>query len=380
MSSGIRVQKGLEGVYVTESAISFIDLERGALYYSGYDVRELVERSRYEEIVFLLLNRRLPTAKEYDAHVRELVSNMRLGGDHLDVIRSFVSKMDPLSILATLMVIEGSGKQGGDPSDTSSAVRAVSRMGAFFSTIVRLKLGGDYIPPRSDLGFVENMLYMIRGEPPTSEEAAILDDLLILHAEHGIPASTFACLVAASTLSDLFSSVAAGILALKGPLHGGASEASYKQALEIGDPARVPEWVEEALRSKRKIMGFGHRVYKTYDPRALIVKEIIRRLEDRLSQEGKMLLRVTQALEEYGEKKLANRGIYPNVDLWTPIVYRALGLPEDAFTALFAVSRTAGWAAHILEYWTDNKLIRPLHIYTGDKLKQYVPIELRSGS
>ncbi len=380
MSSGIRVQKGLEGVYVTESAISFIDLERGALYYSGYDVRELVERSRYEEIVFLLLNRRLPTAKEYDAHVRELVSNMRLGGDHLDVIRSFVSKMDPLSILATLMVIEGSGKQGGDPSDTSSAVRAVSRMGAFFSTIVRLKLGGDYIPPRSDLGFVENMLYMIRGEPPTSEEAAILDDLLILHAEHGIPASTFACLVAASTLSDLFSSVAAGILALKGPLHGGASEASYKQALEIGDPARVPEWVEEALRSKRKIMGFGHRVYKTYDPRALIVKEIIRRLEDRLSQEGKMLLRVTQALEEYGEKKLANRGIYPNVDLWTPIVYRALGLPEDAFTPLFAVSRTAGWAAHILEYWTDNKLIRPLHIYTGDKLKQYVPIELRSGS
>lgn len=380
MSSGIRVQKGLEGVYVTESAISFIDLERGALYYSGYDVRELVERSRYEEIVFLLLNRRLPTAKEYDAHVRELVSNMRLGGDHLDVIRSFVSKMDPLSILATLMVIEGSGKQGGDPSDTSSAVRAVSRMGAFFSTIVRLKLGGDYIPPRSDLGFVENMLYMIRGEPPTSEEAAILDDLLILHAEHGIPASTFACLVAASTLSDLFSSVAAGILALKGPLHGGASEASYKQALEIGDPARVPEWVEEALRSKRKIMGFGHRVYKTYDPRALIVKEIIRRLEDRLSQEGKMLLRVTQALEEYGEKKLANRGIYPNVDLWTPIVYRALGLPEDAFTPLFAVSRTAGWAAHILEYWTDNKLIRPLHIYTGDRLKQYVPIELRSGS
>lgn len=380
MSSGIRVQKGLEGVYVTESAISFIDLERGALYYSGYDVRELVERSRYEEIVFLLLNRRLPTAKEYDAHVRELVSNMRLGGDHLDVIRSFVSKMDPLSILATLMVIEGSGKQGGDPSDTSSAVRAVSRMGAFFSTIVRLKLGGDYIPPRSDLGFVENMLYMIRGEPPTSEEAAILDDLLILHAEHGIPASTFACLVAASTLSDLFSSVAAGILALKGPLHGGASEASYKQALEIGDPARVPEWVEEALRSKRKIMGFGHRVYKTYDPRALIVKEIIRRLEDRLSQEGKMLLRVTQALEEYGEKKLANRGIYPNVDLWTPIVYRALGLPEDTFTPLFAVSRTAGWAAHILEYWTDNKLIRPLHLYTGDKLKQYVPIELRSGS
>ncbi|MDT7878164.1 MAG: citrate/2-methylcitrate synthase [Candidatus Caldarchaeales archaeon] len=380
MSSGIRVQKGLEGVYVTESAISFIDLERGALYYSGYDVRELVERSRYEEIVFLLLNRRLPTAKEYDAHVRELVSNMRLGGDHLDVIRSFVSKMDPLSILATLMVIEGSGKQGGDPSDTSSAVRAVSRMGAFFSTIVRLKLGGDYIPPRSDLGFVENMLYMIRGEPPTSEEAAILDDLLILHAEHGIPASTFACLVAASTLSDLFSSVAAGILALKGPLHGGASEASYKQALEIGDPARVPEWVEEALRSKRKIMGFGHRVYKTYDPRALIVKEIIRRLEDRLSQEDKMLLRVTQALEEYGEKKLANRGIYPNVDLWTPIVYRALGLPEDTFTPLFAVSRTAGWAAHILEYWTDNKLIRPLHLYTGDKLKQYVPIELRSGS
>ncbi len=380
MSSGIRVQKGLEGVYVTESAISFIDHERGALYYSGYDVRELVERSRYEEVVFLLLNRRLPTAKEYDAHVRELVSNMRLGDHHLNFIKSFVPKMDPLSILASLMIIEGSGRQGGDPSDTSSAVRAVGRMGAFFSTIVRLKLGFDYIPPRSDLGFVENMLYMIRGKPPGSEESAILDDLLILHAEHGIPASTFACLVAASTLSDLFSSIAAGVLALKGPLHGGASEASYRQALEIGDPARVPEWVEEALRSKRKIMGFGHRVYKTYDPRALIVKEIIRRLEDRLSQEGKIILRVTQALEEYGEKKLANRGIYPNVDLWTPIVYRALGLPDDTFTPLFAVSRTAGWAAHILEYWTDNKLIRPLHLYTGDKLKQYVPIELRTGS
>ncbi len=377
MGTEIRVLKGLEGVYVTESSISFIDTERGVLYYAGYDVRDLVERGRYEDVVFLLLNQRLATAEEYDEHVRNLISNMRLTDEHVDTIKRHAGRIDPLSLLAILMTMESSGQVGGNYKDTSAAVRAVARMGAFLATILRVRNGGDYVPPLGELGYAENMIYMMRGNPPSSEEASVLDDLLVLHAEHGIPASTFACLVAASTLSDLASSVAAGILALKGPLHGGASEASYRQALEIGDPKRVPEWVEGALREKRRIMGFGHRVYKTYDPRAIIVKELIRRFQNKLSDEARMIYKVNLALEEYGEARLSQRGIYPNIDLWTPILYRFLGFPESSFTPLFAVSRTSGWSAHILEYWRDNRLIRPLHLYVGETGKKYVPPELR---
>jgi citrate synthase len=374
------VFKGLEGVYVIDSAISLIDTENGALYYAGYDVRELVEKSNFEEVAFLLLHQRLPTKSELKEFTSRLRASLDLEPRHIETIRRYAGSLDTLTMLAELMVLEGSGKKGGDPGDLEAAINAIAKMGSFFSTIIRTRSGGDYIPPRKDLSFAENILYMMKGGDFRREHAEILDDLLILHAEHGVPASTFATLVTASTLSDLYSSIAAGMLALKGPLHGGASEASYAQALTIGSAEKVPEWVESTLAQRKKIMGFGHRVYKIYDPRATVVKELIARHAGAMDGEVRKLYEVTQALEDYGQKFLAPRGIYPNIDLWTPILYRMIGLPPDSFTALFAVSRTAGWAAHILEYWRDNKLIRPLHLYVGERPRKYLPLELREVS
>ncbi len=363
-----------------DSAISLIDTENGALYYAGYDVRELVEKSNFEEVAFLLLHQRLPTKSELKEFTSRLRASLDLEPRHIETIRRYAGSLDTLTMLAELMVLEGSGKKGGDPGDLEAAINAIAKMGSFFSTIIRTRSGGDYIPPRKDLSFAENILYMMKGGDFRREHAEILDDLLILHAEHGVPASTFATLVTASTLSDLYSSIAAGMLALKGPLHGGASEASYAQALTIGSAEKVPEWVESTLAQRKKIMGFGHRVYKIYDPRATVVKELIARHAGAMDGEVRKLYEVTQALEDYGQKFLAPRGIYPNIDLWTPILYRMIGLPPDSFTALFAVSRTAGWAAHILEYWRDNKLIRPLHLYVGERPRKYLPLELREVS
>ncbi|MEM0444907.1 MAG: citrate/2-methylcitrate synthase [Nitrososphaerota archaeon] len=377
MPSTTHVLKGLEGVYVLESSISMIDTEQGALYYAGYDVRDLVERSNFEETIFILLNQRLPTRKEYLEFTSLLRESLELQPLHIETIKHYVSRTDILSLLSLLMVLEGGGKKGGDPAEKRSGIDAVAKMASFYSAILRIRSGGEYVPPRGDLNFAENMLYMIDGEVRNADFARVLDDLLIIHAEHGIPASTFASLVAASTLSDLYSSIAAGILALKGPLHGGAAEASYAQAMEIGNPERVRAWLESALSEKRKIMGFGHRVYKMYDPRATIVKKIITGIENYMDSDVKRLYEITVALDAYGQEYLAPRGIYPNLDLWTPILYRTIGLPPDSFTALFAVSRSAGWASHILEYWMDNKLIRPLHLYKGQYPKKYIPLELR---
>lgn len=377
MSERGEVLKGLEGVYVTESAISLISTERGALYYAGYDLRELVKDSSFEEVVFILLRQRLPSKKELQeltGHLRDL---MRLEPIHIETIRRYVRHVDILTLLAVLMSLEGSQARGGDPNDISSAINVVAKMGAFFSTILRMKAGGDYVQPRTDLSYAENMLHMMNGGVYREEHIEILDDLLIIHADHGMSASTFACLVAASTLSDIYSAIASGILTLKGPLHGGASEASYEQALSIGSPEKVPEWMESVTAQRRRVMGFGHRVYKIYDPRAMVVKEIIAKFLDKTEGEVKRVYEIIKALEDYGQILLAPKGIYPNLDLWTPILYRLLGFPTDSFTAFFAVSRSAGWAAHVLEYWRDNRLIRPLHLYVGAEPRKYVPLELR---
>lgn len=371
------VLKGLEGVYVTESTISMIDTEHGVLYYAGYDVKELVEKSTFEEVVFLLLHQRLPSKKEYGEHISLLRESLELNPIHIEIIKRNVGRVDILSLLAILMALEGSSRKGGDYLDTGSALNAVAKMVSFYSTILRLRNNGDYIPPRRDLALPENMLYMIFGSPPNNDYVRVLDDLLILHAEHGVPASTFASLVSASTLSDLYSSIAAGILTLKGPLHGGAAEASYEQAMKIGRAESVKPWLDSVIAEKKRVMGFGHRIYKIYDPRATIVKGLIASVEKYMDGEVRALYEITRALDFHGQEVLASRGIYPNLDLWTPILYRILGLPPDSFTALFAVSRSAGWAAHILEYWRDNRLIRPLHLYTGEYPKEYVPLELR---
>lgn len=370
--------KGLEGVYVAESKLCFIDGENSKLYYAGYDVEELVEKSCYEEVVYLLLNHRLPTKDEYRDFKNEMVRLRKLWDEQLEFIDKFDGSKEPLGLLSSLLLISydiDSQYLGNDLS--IRAIRLVSLMSSGLAAIIRKGMGLEYVEPNPSLGHAANFLYMVSGKEPSEEDAEILDKLLILQVEHGLPASTFAALVTASTMADLYSSLVSGLLALKGPLHVGASEASYNQLAEIGSPDRVEEWFNEAMRNKRRIMGFGHRVYKSYDPRARVLKEIACRLA--ATRGGKLmnLYKVAVKLEEVGIRHLAPRGIYPNVDYWSPIIYTALGIPKEYYTLMYAMSRVAGIVAHILEYWNDNKLIRPLHLYVGELYKRYIPIEER---
>jgi citrate synthase len=374
----IRVFKGLEGVYVAESELCLIDGENSKLYYVGYDVEELAEKSCYEEVVFLLFNRRLPTKSELAEFKCELIRHRALWSEQLEFIDKFDGSKEPLGLLSSLLLIsyDIDSKYMGN-NHLTRAVRLVSLMASGLAAIIRKGMGLRFVEPNPALGHAANFLYMIREEEPDEEDVMLLDKLMMLQAEHGLPASTFAALVTASTMADLYSSLVSGLLALRGPLHVGASEAAYNQLLEIGSPDRVEEWFSRAMAEKRRIMGFGHRVYRTYDPRARILKELAHRLAVTRGGEIRRLYEVAAKLEEVGIRHLAPRGIYPNVDYWSPIIYMALGIPKEYYTLMYAMSRVAGIVAHVLEYWTDNKLIRPLHLYTGEKGKRYVPVEER---
>jgi len=373
-----KVFKGLEGVYVAESKLCMIDGENSKLYYVGYDVEELVEKSCYEEVVYLLFNHRLPRKDEFEEFKDELVRHRTLWSEQLDFIDRFDGSKEPLGLLSSLLLISYDiDSRYIDNNHSTRAVRLVSLMSSALAAIIRKGMGLNFVEPDPRLGHAANFLYMIRGEKPTDEDTALLDTLLILQAEHGLPASTFAALVTASTMADLYSSLVSGLLALRGPLHVGASEGAHRQLLEIGSPERVEEWFSKAMAEKRRIMGFGHRVYRTYDPRAKILKELAHRLAVTRGGEIRRLYETAAKLEEVGIKHLASRGIYPNVDYWSPIIYTALGIEMEYYTLMYAMSRVAGIVAHVLEYWNDNKLIRPLHLYTGELNKRYVPIEER---
>jgi len=374
----IRVFKGLEGVYVAESELCLIDGENSKLYYVGYDVEELAEKSCYEEVVYLLFNRRLPTKSELAEFKSELIRHRALWSEQLEFIDKFDGSKEPLGLLSSLLLIsyDIDSKYMGN-NHLTRAVRLVSLMASGLAAIIRKGMGLRFVEPNPALGHAANFLYMIREEEPDEEDVMLLDKLMMLQAEHGLPASTFAALVTASTMADLYSSLVSGLLALRGPLHVGASEAAHNQLLEIGSPDRVEEWFSRAMAEKRRIMGFGHRVYRTYDPRARILKELAHRLAVTRGGEIRRLYEVAAKLEEVGIRHLAPRGIYPNVDYWSPIIYTALGIPKEYYTLMYAMSRVAGIVAHVLEYWTDNKLIRPLHLYIGEKGKRYVPVEER---
>ena len=374
----IRVFKGLEGVYVAESELCLIDGENSKLYYVGYDVEELAEKSCYEEVVYLLFNRRLPTKSELVEFKSDLIRHRTLWSEQLEFIDKFDGSKEPLGLLSSLLLISYDiDSKYMDNNHLTRAVRLVSLMASGLAAIIRKGMGLRFVEPNPALGHAANFLYMIREEEPEAEDVMLLDKLLILQAEHGLPASTFAALVTASTMADLYSSLVSGLLALRGPLHVGASEAAHSQLLEIGSPDRVEGWFSRAMAEKRRIMGFGHRVYKTYDPRARILKELAHRLAMTRGGEIRRLYEIAAKLEEVGIRHLAPRGIYPNVDYWSPIIYTALGIPKEYYTLMYAMSRVAGIVAHVLEYWTDNKLIRPLHLYTGEKGRRYVPVEER---
>jgi len=380
-----KVYKGLEGIYVTETRLSFIDGQRSRLYYAGYSIETLAKNSTYEEVAFLLYYLKLPRKEELELFKSFMSEARDLPSEVLDVIKRMVSlKAHPMDILRTavsyLAAFDPEVSINTPESNLRKSVRILAKAPSIIAAMYRFSRGLDYVPPRRDYSHVENFLYMLHGRRPTQFETKVLDTIFILHAEHGMNASAFASLVTISTLSDIYSAVVSGISTLKGPLHGGAAEAAYYQFKEIGSPDKVEEWVEKAFAAKRRIMGMGHRVYKTYDPRAKIMKELNGEIAKVYGGEPKLLYEIAIKLEEVALKVFAEKGrmdIQPNIDFYTPIAYTALGIPPDYFTTIFAASRIVGWTAKAMEYLKDPRLIRPLDLYIGELDKEYIPIDKR---
>ena len=369
---------GLEGVVACPTRICAIDGHAGKLSYAGYTIEELAQHSTFEETCFLLWHGRLPSAKELEKLSAQLRENAALPPQVLKLMELIPHTSHPMDMLRTVASVLSTFDINPEKSPEANLGRAV-RLTALFPTIVaafhRLRQNLPPVAPNPQLGHAANFLYMLSGKEPTKDEARVMDVALVLHADHEMNASTFACLVTASTLSDMYSAVTSGIGTLKGPLHGGANEAVLKMLQEIGDPAKVQAFVDDAATRKYKIMGFGHRMYKAYDPRARILKEYAHRLSEQTP--FSRYFKINTRLEEVMVQKYGQKGIFPNVDLYSGIVYHQLGIPSDLFTPIFAISRVSGWTAHILEYWQENRLFRPNAQYIGPALRPYTPIDKR---
>jgi len=379
---------GLAGVPATKSNISDIDGEKGILTYRGYSLEELAKQSTFEETALLLLDGELPTTmalRKFDQQMRE---NRRVKFHIRGMMKNLPASGHPMEMLQTAIASIGMYHPGNEcltGSDTCTdlnyvhnmTVTILAHMGTLVAMWEHIRNGYDPIPPRNDLTYAENLLYMFNGEEPEPLLAEILDVCLILHAEHTTNASTFAMLVNASTLATPYSVIAAAIGALSGPLHGGANQKVLEMLEEIGSPERAEAYVDERLANKEVIWGMGHREYKTKDPRATILQGLLNRLIAARGDEANPLLEVAMEVERVVEERLAEKGVYPNVDFYSGILYKEMGIPADQFTALFAVSRCAGWLAHWREQLGDNRIFRPTQVYTGESLRSYQKIDER---
>ncbi|MCL5412719.1 MAG: citrate synthase/methylcitrate synthase [Candidatus Marsarchaeota archaeon] len=378
-----QVSKGLEGIYIDESSICKVDGQAGKLYYRGYPIEAVCKNASYEEVAFLLLNGRLPNKAELDDITKTMAKERDLPDGVIQIIKEMNGKAHPMDTLrSAFSALSAYDKEVTDQSSEANmrkAIRIISKVSSIVAAIGRLQKGQPYIKPDTTLDHVTNFLYMLNGRKPTQLEYNIVKDMFILHAEHSSNASTFGTLVAASTMADMYAAVTAGIATLKGPLHGGADEAALKMMGQIGNPNNTEQYIEDALAGKQKIMGFGHRVYKTYDPRARIVRDYLLQIKDSSSPEVRTYTEIALRAEKLMIDKLgASKGIWPNIDFFAGPIYLAAGVPADLFTPIFAASRSVGWTAHVLEYWQNNRIFRPLEIYTGKVDLQYVPIDKRA--
>ncbi len=374
-----RIDKGLDDVFVKETSICFVDGEQGRLQYRGYDIRDLAERSSYEETAFLLLHGSLPNRGEVERIRADLGAARVLPHPLLQDLRRMPRDAPPMDVLRTMVsLMSAFDPERDDASRDANLRRSVRLLGGLASLIAayhRLRSGQRIVRPDPRRGHAEDFLRMVTGGRPTKRHARIMDVAMVLYADHSMNASTFAATVAASTLSDLYSAIVAAIATLKGPLHGGAIEASYNTIREIGRPEAAEEHVMGILRSGGKVFGFGHRVYKTYDPRALLFREVVRELSEEARKPE--LFQVAEAIQETVVRELRAKRVYPNVDFYSGLVLYFLGFPADLSTPFFAAARAVGWAAHVLEYWQDNRILRPLDFYVGPKDVPYVPIDER---
>jgi citrate synthase len=368
------IARGLEGIVAAETRIGDVRGQEGQLIYCGYDINELAGKVSYEEVVYLLWHNRLPTEHELEKLTTALRAERQLPQGVIDFLTAAPKDAAPIDIMRTAVSMLGcyhTTRSTLDmPVNNQIAIQLVSQISVVAAYFHRSRLGLPLPPIRPDLSEAAHFLWLMTGEEPTKEATDTLDVAYVLHAEHGFNASTFTARVVASTLSDIYSSVSAAIGALKGPLHGGANEGVIHMLKEIGSLENVDPWLEDALAQKKKIMGIGHRVYKVLDPRAPHLKAMAIKLSEQLG-EAKWI----QMSERIASTMKERKGLNANVDFYSATVYYSLGIPTDLFTPIFAISRTSGWTAHILEQLADNRLFRPLSEYVGAEVgKKVVPI------
>jgi citrate synthase len=370
---------GLAGVPAAKSAISDVDGERGVLEYRGIRIEDLCAKSSFLETAYLLLFGCLPTRLQLDRFVSDVTHHRRIKFRIVDLMKCLPEQGHPMDALQAAVAALGMFYPARNVKDMDnnywSAVRLIAKLPTIVAAFARLRRGDDDIPPRDDLAFCDNFLYMLTDQVPAKVLAETLDVCLILHAEHTMNASTFAGMVTASTLADPYTVVASSIGALKGPLHGGANEEVVQMLREIGTPDRVRPYLERKLRDKQKITGLGHRVYKVKDPRAIILQQLCERLFKACGSSS--LYQVALEVELVAGELLAAKKVYPNVDFYSGIVYDKMGIEVECFTPIFAVARVAGWLAHWFEQLRENKLYRPDQIYEGEHNRVYVPIDRR---
>lgn len=367
--------KGLEGVVAATSSVSSIIDD--TLTYVGYTIDDLAENASFEEVIYLLWHKELPNQAQLDELKKQLADNAEVPAEFLNHFKTYpIDKVHPMGALRTAISLLGLYDDEADVMSDEANYRKAIRIQAKIPTIVtafsRVRKGLEPVAPRADLSFAANFLYMLSGKEPSPIEEEAFNKALVLHADHELNASTFTARVCVATLSDLYSGITSAIGALKGPLHGGANEQVMKMLTDIGSVENVEPYIQAKLANKEKIMGFGHRVYRKGDPRAPHLKAMSQKLTELTGQPQyyEMSTKIHEIVT--GQKNLP-----PNVDFYSASVYHSLGIEHDLFTPVFAVSRTSGWIAHILEQYANNRLIRPRAEYVGPNTQKYVPIENR---
>lgn len=370
--------KGLEGVVATTSSVSSIIDD--VLTYRGYNVDDLTEYAQFEEVIYLLWFNKLPTSQQLVEFKSELIENAYLPIDLLNIIeRLSKENTHPMSILmncvSALAIYDEETNQMSEGANYRKALRLQGKLASIVAAYSRIRDGKQPLMPKEDLSFAANFLFMLNGEIPDEISEKAFNKALILHADHELNASTFTARVCVATLSDMYSGITAALGALKGPLHGGANERVMKMLAEINDISQVDSFLHRAFENKEKIMGFGHRVYKTGDPRAKHLREMSKQLAKVTGEEKWYYMSLAM------EKIVTNeKGLLPNVDFYSASVYHSLGIQHDLFTPIFAISRVSGWIAHILEQYENNRLIRPRAEYVGLKNQTFIPVQERNES
>ena len=369
-------EKGLREIVAARTSVSDIDGAAGRLWYAGYEIHDLAGRISFEEAVHLLHELRLPTQAELDALIDFLVEERTVSRFLERLMPTLAQQTSPMSMLRTSVsaasAYDPDGWDNSHEANARKALRLIAKSPTLLAMYHRMRTGQEIVQPHPKLPHAANFLYMLQGVEPSHEDAEVLDTTFVLYADHTMNASTFTARIVASTLADMFSAMTAAIAALKGPLHGGANEEAMKMLEEVGSPERAEAYVRDRLERRDKVMGFGHAVYRTMDPRATVLKRLSKETGERHGDTR--WFEISEAIERTVAEQ---KGLHPNVDFYAASVYHSLGIPTDLMTPIFAIARMAGWTAHVREQYADNKVIRPGSEYVGPRDRTWVPIDQR---